>query len=39
MLKGVNDGTIPEADVWLACDNRIAQNRRVLGTLSGARMQ
>lgn len=39
MLRGVNDGTISETDVWLACDNRIAQNRRVLGTLSGARMQ
>ncbi len=39
MMRGVNDGTIPEADVWLACENRIAQNRRVLGTLSGARMQ
>ncbi len=39
MLKGVNDGTIPEADVWLACDTRIAQNRRVLGLLAGARMQ
>jgi hypothetical protein len=39
MLRGVNEGTIPAADVWLACDNRIAQNRRVLGTLSGARTQ
>ncbi len=39
MLRGVNGGTLPEADAWAACEDRIAQNRRVLGTLSGARMQ
>ncbi len=39
MLRGVNAGTLPEADAWAACEDRIAQNRRVLGTLSGARMQ
>jgi hypothetical protein len=39
MLRGVNAGTLPEADAWVACEDRIAQNRRVLGTLSGARMQ
>lgn len=39
MLNGVNDGTLTEATVWTACEDRIAQNRRVLGTLSGARMQ
>jgi hypothetical protein len=39
MLTGVNEGTFAEAEVWQACEDRIAQNRRVLGTISGARMQ
>lgn len=39
MLRGVSMGTLPEVRAWTACEDRIAQNRRVLGTLSGARMQ
>ena len=39
MLRGVNAGTLPEADAWAACEERIAQNRRVLGTLAGVRTQ
>ena len=39
MLRGVNSGTLEEDVAWAACEYRIAQNRRVLGTLSGARMQ
>ena len=39
MLRGVNAGTLSEADAWAACEGRITQNRRVLGILSGARMQ
>lgn len=38
MLRGVNEGTLSEADAWTACEDRIAQNRRILGTLSGVRM-
>lgn len=39
MLRGVNAGTLPETDAWAACNDRIAQNRRILRVLSGARMQ
>lgn len=39
MLRGVNTGTLFELDAFMACEDRIAQNRRILKTLSGARMQ
>ena len=36
MLAGIKEGTIPASKVWDACDQRMAQNRRVLMLLSGA---
>lgn len=35
MLKGLNDNTYEEQEIWNACDRRIRMNRRVLSILSG----
>jgi len=35
MLSGVKDGTLPSADAWRACEERMAINRGVLMILTG----
>lgn len=35
MLKGLDDSTYMEQEIWDACNSRIATNRRVLSILSG----
>lgn len=39
MLSRVQAGTLTEEEVWIACNERIAMNRRVLDTMAGTRMQ
>ncbi len=39
MLSRVQAGTLTEEEVWTACNERVAMNRRVLDTMAGVRMQ
>ncbi len=37
MIEGLVEGRYSEAQVWQACEERAAQNRKLLGILTGAR--